>query len=29
MELHDFGAPVSIKPPPSDAVVDLGQLQGQ
>jgi hypothetical protein len=28
MELHDFGAPVSIKPPPSDSVIDLGQLQG-
>ena len=29
MELHDFGKPVSIKPPPSQAVVDLAQLQGQ
>jgi hypothetical protein len=29
MELHDFGAPVSIKPPPSDSVVDLMQrIQG-
>jgi len=25
MELHDFGSPVSIKPPPSDSVVDLLQ----
>jgi hypothetical protein len=23
MNLHDFGAPVSIKPPPADSVVDL------
>lgn len=23
MELHDFGSPVSIKPPPSDSVIDL------
>jgi hypothetical protein len=23
MELHDFGTSVSIKPPPSGAVVDL------
>jgi hypothetical protein len=28
MELHDFGAPVSIKPPPSQSVVDLAHLQG-
>lgn len=29
MELHDFGAPVSIKPPPSASVVDLGQALQQ
>jgi hypothetical protein len=29
MELHDFGAPVSIKPPPSGSVVDLmKRMQG-
>jgi hypothetical protein len=27
IELHDFGRPVSIKPPPRDAVIDLAQLQ--
>jgi hypothetical protein len=29
MELHDFGAPVSIKPPPSGSVVDLGRALQQ
>ena len=28
MQLHDFGSPVSIEPPPSDSVVDLTKLQG-
>ena len=28
MELHDFGARVSIEPPPSDSVFDLTRLQG-
>jgi hypothetical protein len=28
IEMHDFGAPVSIKPPPRDSVIELGQLQG-
>jgi hypothetical protein len=29
MELHDFGAPVSIKPPPNDSVIDLQQALQQ
>jgi LppX_LprAFG lipoprotein len=29
MELHDFGAPVSIKPPPSESVIDLQQALQQ
>jgi len=29
MNLHDFGSPVSVKPPPADSVVDLMQALGQ
>lgn len=29
MNLHDYGAPVSIHPPPSDSVVDLQKALGQ
>jgi hypothetical protein len=29
MNLHDFGSPVSIKPPPADSVVDLMHALGQ
>jgi hypothetical protein len=28
MKLHDFGAPVEVKPPPADSVVDLNQALG-
>jgi LppX_LprAFG lipoprotein len=29
MTLHDFGSPVSVKPPPADSVVDLAKALGQ
>ena len=29
MNLHDFGSPVSVKPPPADSVVDLMHALGQ
>ena len=29
MELHDFGAPVTIDAPPDDSVVDLTKMIGE
>lgn len=29
MELHDFGKPVQVKPPPADSVIDLQKALGQ